>query len=183
MLFLSAFIDELVKDLDFSFTSPHWIRPLNMYFMISLCFFLVFYNLRPLAPKCRFKKGLFLSRVFLYPLMSISYWAAFGIAVNHGIEYLGVYKLMSARSKMNRNTIVRSWIVFFSLSLVYTGFLFFRSRDGLIIFFNEKNPLPIWIIILASTSFGLSFLHYYQDFLLFRFRRPESKKFILPLVK
>lgn len=128
-------------------------------------------------------KPLYLARLLVFPLVPFSNFAYFGVAALHGVEYLGVYGLMTSQSKIEPEKRRRlHWI---AGSLVFVGMLMqlTRFQEGLgEIFYSSEGEVPLALKVIALGALGTIYIHYYLDRILFRMRNPITRRWIAPLL-
>jgi hypothetical protein len=130
---------------------------------------------KPMPREQRQEKLLYLARLPLFVLVSITPYGLIAINAVHGVEYIFVIdKMLSKSEEKNTSSFWRWWLglsVVFTFGVVPVYFADFYA-DGL-------NPV---IHVLAGVSFACTYLHILLDRFLFRFREDSARRFIGPLL-
>lgn len=160
-----------------SFTST------SLFFSYSTCIAILIYKAFKFRAHYGFNKAIFLLRLILFALVPFSFFATFALAAIHGIEYLGVFNLVSQNSQITANQRRRFNWGTLAITLIGLLLLLPRPRDGIIsLFVRPYNQVSPWLQFLAALSLGFTYLHYYFDRIIFKMSREESRQAILPLV-
>lgn len=130
------------------------------------------------GPKIFLNKAVFLLRILVLPLMSISPTAVLAFGSLHGVEYGFVFKKMYGNSKISKG---HKGLVIQSLIITVIAVLFFYFWRTL---FNTNTVLehPTAFHLLAAVSVSLTYTHYAIDGLIFRMRDENTRKEISPLL-
>lgn len=128
------------------------------------------------APWTR-NESLYSSRFLLWLLYPFSYFAAFAVTANHGIEYIKVSSHMIS---------YRFRALMLAPFVVYIGFGLLNVRFGVPSLFYEPDEVggvPWQLQLIAAIALSGTYVHYYLDRQIFRMRSAASQKNVAPLVK
>lgn len=115
--------------------------------------------------KLRALKATFSLRYIVWAFSIFSPIAVAGTKIIHGVEYAFVTRKMISNSRAQHFTWLKIGLILSSIVIVLA---YFRFR--VLISYQSADALPIWLYILASASFALTYSHYYLDRNLFQMR-------------
>lgn len=129
----------------------------------------------------RLIKWIFLCRLFLLPLSMVSFLGLIGLVATHGVEYAFIIRKMSLSSGIELSSYLQGFslvalftVVTLSLVSTHSGLLSFWVVDGFKGSFLHKLA---WV-----TFSSITFIHYYIDGILFRFKNSWVRENIGPLL-
>lgn len=126
------------------------------------------------AQKHNIYRTFYLFRFFLYALSPISKFAMYGYLSSHGLEYLLLYLNMKSFSKTRFELLQ---IIGFSIA-----FILFLSIPRILSFFPGLSALPASLAgLIRNTIFASTMTHYFMDSVVYKFRDPICRKYILGL--
>ncbi len=158
-----------------------------LYPAFLLCVFSVFQAIRrSLSMR---NETLFLSRLIIFPIGIFSPIMAMAISAFHGLEYVLFFKQLSGKSQ-SKSEIYRfsltSLFIFAAVGL-YGIMCFLNLRNDTFGFVDPKYyrefAAPAGWLLFWWFMDSLNILHYFYDSVMFRAKSPESKKYILSLLK
>ncbi len=114
------------------------------------------------------------------PLFMQSEFYMYVVPVFHSLQYLPfVYKLERERNLVENPAKAESRGTLMMVGLVLTGFAFFElvpnTADALL---ETKERMSLWYFFIAAQVF-INVHHYFIDNVLWRFKNPEIKKYLL----
>ncbi len=135
------------------------------------------------SEKLRNSKLVFNIRLFLIPLMPISFLAGIGMNVNHNFEYMLTFKKIVSNSKVKASLF--SIAFGFSIFFLHLGFAtsdlhVSRVYKTVNIFFKNHDILHASLLTFSVT---ITTFHYFLDGFIFKFSDPVTRRDLLPLLK
>lgn len=163
---------------------PH--TPYRLYFFSAqfLIFSAILLNSIRFAKAAATPKTIYLIRLIFYPLGTLDLRFMLGVQFIHGIEYTMLYFKMWNRSAVKHE---RSKVFICTLLIplaVFYGLLSLaRYKRGFGIELIDAYPqLSTFIVVLATISTALNYLHFYLDREIFRMRDKRVRDHIGPLI-
>jgi hypothetical protein len=126
-------------------------------------------------------KILFLLRLLLYPFAFLTPLGFIGLASVHGIEYASIFRKMSINSRGSILNYLKAPALLFFVPIFLLCLV--SNRSGVLGLVSDGNLIEPNLSKIFSTTVGaLSFVHYYFDGLIFKFKNSSSRGLISPLL-
>lgn len=153
-------------------------------FCLGIAFCLYIYAVTLVSHKFgESNKGIYLARIFFYPLSFVDLPSSILVAAFHGVEYYFVYRKLKARSSTpQRSGLARHafWIAFpiFSVMIILRP-----AGAGIGWMFDPEWYNSSWFIGVSNAVYGgLLFMHFYVDSRIYNMKNAAVREHIGPLL-
>lgn len=123
------------------------------------------------------QRPVYLLRTFVYSLSPFFQIPRILTEINHGSEYLYVYRRMSANSDLARP--LKKKMHLFTGALMLFGAGLYMARFFLV---ADYADLTLPLLVLAALPTACSYLHFYMDARLFRMKDPLCREHVAPMI-